>query len=61
MPASLPTSGLSSLPSSYNPVYNNNHNNANNSNNSPAARHYRYIIFIQPWAYCQRQKGVIVN
>ena len=44
MPASLPTTGLSSLPSSYNPVYNNNHNNSNNSNNSPAARHYRCVV-----------------
>lgn len=41
MPASLPTTGLTSLATSgYNPVYNNNHHN--NSNNSPAARHFRY-------------------
>ena len=42
MPASLPTTGLTSLATSgYNPVYNNNHHN--NSNNSPAARHFRYL------------------
>ena len=40
MPASLPTTGLTSVATSgYNPVYNN--NNHNNSNNSPAARHFR--------------------